>query len=66
MLQALLGFASEARWLRFARGHRRHLFAYMPQQPGYNNRLRGLAATMNLLTSIPGAVIQLRLRRCWS
>jgi hypothetical protein len=46
VLQALLGYVSEARWLRFARGQLRHLFPYLPQQPGYNKRLRGLAATM--------------------
>jgi hypothetical protein len=44
VLQALLGFVSEARWLRFARKHLRHLFPYLPGQPGYNKRLRKLAA----------------------
>ena len=43
VMQALLGFASEARWLRHARAHLRHLFPYLPQQPGYNKRLRGAA-----------------------
>jgi Transposase DDE domain len=50
VLQALLGFVSEARWLRFARKHLRHLFPYLPNQPGYNKRLRKLAATMMWLT----------------
>jgi hypothetical protein len=49
VLQALLGFASESRWLRFARGRLAHLFPYLPLQPGYNKRLRKLAATMNWL-----------------
>jgi hypothetical protein len=40
VMQALLGFTSEARWLRYARAHLRHLFPYLPQQPGYNKRLR--------------------------
>ena len=40
VLQALLGFTSEARWVRHARAHLRHLFPYLPQQPGYNKRLR--------------------------
>jgi hypothetical protein len=40
MMQALLGYVSEARWLRHARAHLRHLFPYLPQQPGYNKRLR--------------------------
>jgi Transposase DDE domain len=40
VMQALCGFTSEARWLRYARAHLRHLFPYLPQQPGYNKRLR--------------------------
>jgi Transposase DDE domain len=40
VLQALLGFTAEARWLRHARAHLRHLFRYLPKQPGYNKRLR--------------------------
>src|SRR5450759_3857667 len=42
VMQALLGFTSEARWLRFATDHLRHLFPYLPHQPGYNKRLRRL------------------------
>ncbi len=49
VMQALLGFTSEARWLRHARVHLRHLFPYLPQQPGYNKRLRRLAGTLNWL-----------------
>ena len=44
VMQAMLGFTSEARWLRHARAHLRHLFPYLPGQPGYNKRLRGAAA----------------------
>lgn len=40
VMQALLGFVSEARWLRHARAHLRHLFPYLPRQPGWNKRLR--------------------------
>jgi hypothetical protein len=43
VMQALLGFTSEARWLRHARAQLRHLFPYLPQQPGYNKRLRAAA-----------------------
>jgi Transposase DDE domain len=43
VLQALCGFTSEARWLRYARAHLGHLFPYLPQQPGYNKRLRAAA-----------------------
>jgi hypothetical protein len=40
VMQALLGFVSERRWIRHARVHLRHLFPYLPQQSGYNKRLR--------------------------
>jgi hypothetical protein len=49
VMQALLGFTSEARWLRFARVHLQAMFPYLPQQPGYNKRLRKLVGTMNWL-----------------
>jgi hypothetical protein len=38
--QALLGFRSEHRWIRFALCHLRGAFPYLPHQPGYNKRLR--------------------------
>ncbi|WP_443055424.1 IS982 family transposase [Streptomyces sp. NBC_00704] len=38
--QALLGHRSEARWLRFAHKRLSGLFPYLPQQSGYNKRLR--------------------------
>jgi hypothetical protein len=40
VLQAVLGYVSEARWLRYARTHLRGLFPYLPRQAGYNKRLR--------------------------
>jgi hypothetical protein len=40
VMQALLGYVSEARWLRYARTHLHGLFAYLPGQSGYNKRLR--------------------------
>jgi hypothetical protein len=40
VMQALLGFHGETRWLRYARAHLRHLFPYLPEQSGYNKRLR--------------------------
>ena len=46
VLQALLGFTSEARWLRYARQHLRALFPYLPQRPAYNKRLRRSVAMM--------------------
>ncbi len=44
VIQALLGFTSEARWLRYANAHLRHLFPYLPRQSGYNKRLRAAAS----------------------
>ena len=40
VLQALLGFTSETRFLRHARAHLRAWFPYIPMQSGYNKRLR--------------------------
>lgn len=40
VMQALLGFTCERRWIRHARTHLAHLFPYLPAQPGYNKRLR--------------------------
>ena len=40
VLQALLGFTSEARFIRHARAHLRPWFPYLPDRPGYNKRLR--------------------------
>jgi hypothetical protein len=40
VMQALLGFTSEARWLRHAGRHLHQLFPYLPGQSGYNKRLR--------------------------
>jgi hypothetical protein len=52
VMQALLGYTSEARWLRYARVHLRHLFPYLPQQPGYNKRLRRLGDTIGWLVGV--------------
>jgi hypothetical protein len=53
VMQALLGFTSEARWLRYAGRHLRHLFPYLPGQSGYNKRLR---RTVELLGHLIQAV----------
>lgn len=55
VLQALLGFTSETRFLRHARLHLRSWFPYVPNQSGYNKRLRKaqpqLRAVMRLLAT---------------
>jgi len=52
VMQALLGHTSEARWLRYASTHLRAEFPYLPQQPGYNKRLRRLGATIGWLVGV--------------
>ena len=52
VMQALLGHTSEARWLRYTRSHLQHLFRYLPQQSGYNKRLRRLGATIGWLVGV--------------
>ena len=36
VMQAFLGFTSEARWLRYAHRHLTPMFPYLPRQSGYN------------------------------
>ncbi|MET9658436.1 IS982 family transposase [Streptomyces sp. NPDC006510] len=52
MMQAMPGFTTEARWLRYARSHLRHLFPYLPKQPGYNKRLRKAAELLRRVTRL--------------
>ena len=40
VLQALLGFTSEARFIRHAKANLCSWFPYVPDRPGYNKRLR--------------------------
>ena len=46
VMQALLGYHNESRWIRYARKSIVHLFPYLPKQPGYNKRLRTLGAQL--------------------
>jgi Transposase DDE domain len=52
VMQALLGFTSERRWIRYARQHLRHLFPYLPKAPGYNKRLRKAAGLIRRVTRL--------------
>ena len=52
VLQALLGFTSETRWLRYARCHLVHLFPYLPRQSGYNRRLRAASGLLQALIRV--------------
>jgi hypothetical protein len=55
VMQALLGYASESRWIRYAQAHLGHLFRYLPGQPGYNRRLRAAAGLITTLIRILAA-----------
>jgi len=55
VMQALLGYTSESRWVRYAHAHLGHLFRYLPGQPGYNRRLRAAAALITTLIRLLAA-----------
>ena len=44
--QMFLGIPNDRKFLALARWRLGHLFPYLPQQPGYNKRLRALAPTI--------------------
>jgi hypothetical protein len=52
VLQALGGFVSDARFLRHARVHLIDAFPYLPEQPGYNKRVRKSIPQLKLLIRI--------------
>ena len=52
VLQALLGYTSEARFIRYAKTHLTALFPYICGRSGYNKRLRAAAATMRHITAM--------------
>ena len=55
VIQALLGFTSETRFLRHAAAHLRHLFPYVPNQSGYNKRLRRAAGQLRAVIRLLGS-----------
>ena len=52
VIQALLGYTSEARFVRHAHSHLQSLFPYLPQRPAYNKRLRHAATTMQHIIGV--------------
>ena len=52
VLQVLQGFSEEARWLRYADSHLRHLFPYLPGQAEYNKRLRKSAVQLQAVIRV--------------
>lgn len=57
VLQALLGYTNEARWIRYAKTHLTGLFPYVPNRPAYNKRIRKSITMM-------ASVIRLLAERC--
>ncbi len=55
VVQSLLGFTSEARFLRHARKHLRTFFPYVPGQSGYNKRLRKSEGQLRALIRVLAA-----------
>ena len=56
--QVLLNFPSERHWLRYARSHLGRMFPYLPDQDGYNKRMRRLGPLLcqvmrHLATQVP-------------
>jgi hypothetical protein len=46
VMAALWGITNEHRWVRYAKKHLTSYFPHIPNQPGYNKRLRRLAETI--------------------
>jgi hypothetical protein len=65
VMQALLGYTPESRWLRHARAHLGHLFPYLPLQPGYNKRLRASAALRTVVIRVLAADTSLQSGDVW-
>src|SRR4051794_16193811 len=55
VMQALLRYHDESRWIRYARKALIHLFPYLPKQPGYNKRLRTPGTQMTHLIAVLAA-----------
>ena len=63
--QALLGFTSEAHWLRYARKHLAGMFPYLPQQSGYNKRLRAAVGLVRRVIRLLARSTDFWLDTCW-
>lgn len=63
--QALLGFTSEAHWLRYARKHLAGMSPYLPQQSGYNKRLRAALGLVKRVIRMLAKSSDFWLDDCW-
>jgi len=46
VIAQLLGFTNESRWVRWAKTHLTSMFPIIPNQSGYNKRIRGLVTAL--------------------
>ena len=60
VMQAMLGFESESRFLRYAKDNLVHLFPFIPLQPGYNKRLRAALPQVKAVIRMLGRDTDLR------
>jgi hypothetical protein len=51
--QVLPGVRSQVRWLRFVPRHLPGAFVYLPQQSGYNKRLRAAVLLLERIIRLP-------------
>jgi len=65
VMQALLSFTSEARFLRHANKHQRQMFPVLPGQSGYNKRLRKLTHTMAWLIGVLTTQVSVMTDQVW-
>jgi hypothetical protein len=61
----MLGFTSEAHWMRYARKHLTDLFPYLPQQSGYNKRLRAALGLVKRVIRMLAKSDDFWLDNCW-
>lgn len=65
VIQAMLGYTSETRFLRYAHRSLKPMFPYLPRQSGYNKRLRKLAGTMAWLINTLGQLTRIAEDDVW-
>lgn len=65
VMQAHLGYRSEARWLRRAHKDFHQMFPYLPGQSGYNKRLKKLTGTIAWLTGQLGQQVSVADDNVW-
>jgi hypothetical protein len=65
LAQSLLGFTSETHWLRYAGKHLTGMFPYLPQQSGYNKRLRSALGLVKRVIRMLAKSSDFWLDDCW-